>query len=283
MIDADPANRIGLGARLRAARERSGHTSIQAAEKLHLEPAIIEALEAENFEALGAPVYVRGHLRRYAMLVGESPGELLLIYDSRATNAAAPDLTRIAHTERVGQPAPLARPIVGVIVALTVVAGVWLALRGLPPVTPRAPAQPELPEPPQPELPQPPPRTATEEGLAIAASPAAGSAAAVPALPPDSPAQLADTQESTRLRLRLSAESWIEVYDAADLRLFYDIGDAGRIIDLAGTAPLRVVLGKVDAVTVEVDGTGRTIPAETRRGDSARFLVDRSGRLTRLR
>jgi cytoskeleton protein RodZ len=57
---------VGIGARLRAARERRGLTVLQAAEKLHLDARVLEGLEVGNFEPLGAAVYVRGHLRRYA-------------------------------------------------------------------------------------------------------------------------------------------------------------------------------------------------------------------------
>ena len=65
----------GIGARLRAAREQCGLTVLQAAERLHVDARILEALEAQDFAALGASVYVRGHLRRYAEAVGESAAE----------------------------------------------------------------------------------------------------------------------------------------------------------------------------------------------------------------
>ena len=59
-----------------------------AAEKLHLDPKVIEALEADRFAELGASVYVRGHLRRYADFVGEPGAELVNAY-TRARSAAA--------------------------------------------------------------------------------------------------------------------------------------------------------------------------------------------------
>ena len=80
---------VGIGARLRAARERKGQTILQAAEKLHVDARVLEALEAENFEPLGADVYVRGHLRHYAELVGESPAQLQeLLHQTRARRRA---------------------------------------------------------------------------------------------------------------------------------------------------------------------------------------------------
>ena len=90
---------VGIGARLRAARERKGLTVLQAAEKLHVDAKVLESLEAEDFAPLGADVYVRGHLRRYAELVGESAGELQDLYAS-AGLAVHPDLTRIPRVER---------------------------------------------------------------------------------------------------------------------------------------------------------------------------------------
>ena len=43
-----------IGERLRAGRERAGLSVAAAAEKLHLDPKVIEALEADRFAELGA-------------------------------------------------------------------------------------------------------------------------------------------------------------------------------------------------------------------------------------
>ncbi len=84
----------GVGARLRSARERRRMTILQAAERLHVDPDILEALEADNFAALGAPVYLKGHLRHYAELVGESPEALQSLIASGPAPLPPPDLTR---------------------------------------------------------------------------------------------------------------------------------------------------------------------------------------------
>ena len=60
-----------IGRQLREARERMGLGVAQAAERLHVDENVIDALESGDFETLGPPVYVRGHLRHYAELVGE--------------------------------------------------------------------------------------------------------------------------------------------------------------------------------------------------------------------
>jgi cytoskeleton protein RodZ len=118
--------RAGIGTRLRAAREKKSLTILQAAEKMHVDARILESLEAEDFAALGAPVYARGHLRHYAELVGESPTELQQIYaDSTKAAPAQPDLTRIARAEPVSDSGKLVGPAVIGLAAVGVIGVVW--------------------------------------------------------------------------------------------------------------------------------------------------------------
>jgi len=65
------------GKRLRVAREAKGMDVAQAAEQLHLSRAMINALEAEDYERLPARVFVRGYYKNYARLV-EVPEEIIL-------------------------------------------------------------------------------------------------------------------------------------------------------------------------------------------------------------
>jgi len=95
--------RAGIGSRLRAAREKKSLTILQAAEKMHVDARILESLEAEDFVALGAPVYARGHLRHYAELVGESPTELQQLYadSTRAVGNASSGHFRMDQFSRL--------------------------------------------------------------------------------------------------------------------------------------------------------------------------------------
>jgi hypothetical protein len=122
----DAPEGLRLGARLQSGRERAGLTVIQAAERLHVDPHVIEALEGERFEELGASVYVRGHLRHYAELVGEPVGELQELYAASAHAARQPDLTRVPKRE---DPAAASRvlliPAVLVVAAVAVIGTAW--------------------------------------------------------------------------------------------------------------------------------------------------------------
>src|SRR6202521_60582 len=128
-----PAQNSDPGTRLAAAREHAGMTLAEAAERLRLDVATLQALEAGRFQTLGAAVFVRGHLRHYAELVGLPLDEIDAAYAaSSAKLAPQPDLQRTttlpgnAASRRVSLPPPAA--LIGAIV-LVVVALVWWAMR----------------------------------------------------------------------------------------------------------------------------------------------------------
>lgn len=275
-------------------------TLLQAAEKLHVDPKVLESLEAERFEALGAPVYVRGHLKRYADLVGEQSAQLLETYAS-ITKPSLPDLTQLPKAQRGTDPRKLVLPALVVLIAFALVGSVWWVLQNLdtsafgtpaaPPVVNRAPeGQPRLltDEPVVLSGGQTPPAPAsvpsagsigTAEGAvsgpASSAAPAtAESRSAVPAQ--GVPGQRMD------VRLEFSADSWVEVYDAAGERLFFGTGSAESSRTLTGTPPLRVVLGNAPGVSLDVNGKPADVPANLVRNHVAQFLIDRSGRIVRV-
>jgi cytoskeleton protein RodZ len=114
----------GIGARLRAGREKLGLTVLQVAERIHTDPKIVEAIEAENFAALGAPVYARGHIGHYAELVGESGSELNQLY-SNVSKVAPPDLTRIVKAPAGTNSNKLVAPALLVIAVFAVAGAIW--------------------------------------------------------------------------------------------------------------------------------------------------------------
>jgi len=138
-FQAAPAD--GVGARLQSARERLGLTLVQAAERMRLEPQSVAAMEADHFELLGASVYARGHLRRYAELLGENTAELEQLYARRPDAMRAPEMTRMTlqHPLLAAQRAPHKLglwPLV-LIAALLVAAGLaWWAFSTPSTVTP---------------------------------------------------------------------------------------------------------------------------------------------------
>jgi len=278
-----------IGERLRAGRERAGLSMAAAAEKLHLDIKVIEALEADRFAELGASVYVRGHLRRYADFVGEPGQELVNAYSSMTeSRPPPPDLTQIPHAEHRADPRRLVTPLVGLGCALVLAVAIWWVLAGPRAATPVSAGPTTSNEAASATAPA---STPPVQVASAAPTPAPESRPAAPAPAPaaNTPPRDATTEANpaparpTRLRLELASESWVEVYDSRGARLFYDVASAGSVQSIEGRPPLRVVLGNAAAVTVQVDGQSRDIPSGALDGEGARFTVTRSGNLSRAR
>lgn len=118
----------GIGERLRQARVRAGITPAEAGAKLKMPTHVIEALEREDWTKIGAPVFVRGHLRSYSKLLG-------LPADAIAANVAVPaakaaDLVPRTYTPRMQRVAEqTGRRLVYVLITATIAVPVWLATR----------------------------------------------------------------------------------------------------------------------------------------------------------
>jgi len=270
----------GIGARLRSARERSRLTILQAAEKLHVDPDVLEALEADDFAALGAPVYVKGHLRHYAELVGESPEALFDLY-SHGARLPAPDLTRIpkAAPDDSGR---LVAPAVMAVIGFVVVGFVWWG-RSLPhrqwltgasrpvPLTVSAasPVSEERSAPATPVAPVQPPVRLALDNDASAAEPS----------PPSNTKPAATATGDIDATLTYSADSWTEVYDATGRRLLYGMSTGPATRRLQGAPPLNVILGDASKVTLAVDGRAESLSHFVRPDHTARFLIAADGQL----
>ena len=68
------------GPRLRAERERRGLSAQKAADELHLDGWVIDALEADEYARVGPSVYAKGHLKRYAELLGLPAAEIVVVH-----------------------------------------------------------------------------------------------------------------------------------------------------------------------------------------------------------
>lgn len=118
----------GIGEKLRQARVRAGLTPVEAGQKLKTPTHVVEALEREDWARIGAPVFVRGHLRSYARLLG-LPDEAVSASVAVPTPQAA-DLVPRTYTpwaQRVFE--QTWRRLVYVAVTATIAVPIWLATR----------------------------------------------------------------------------------------------------------------------------------------------------------
>lgn len=276
-----------IGPRLKAERERRGLSAQKAADELHLDGWVIDALEAEDYERVGPSVYAKGHLKRYAALLGLPAAEIMAGYDSRSQAARTPPAPPANVRLRTDTPAVSNLPwpqIVGSLAILLLVVGVlwWKPWhhRGAAPVA-AAPAAIA----PSAALKN---RAVESAGSVTAAAlPSAGAPAstvvAAPAGAQAAPAEGDAVAGAGRARMRLSfsADSWVDIHDALGRRTFAGKGRANTVRTVAGPAPMRVYLGFASGVQLEVNNHAVVIGPQFLAGDVARFEAGADGVLRR--
>ncbi|HWP94504.1 MAG TPA: RodZ domain-containing protein [Gammaproteobacteria bacterium] len=300
---SDPQTPTSPGARLRAERERLNLDIGHVAAELHVSASVIAALESDDYATLGAPIFVRGHLRNYARLLKLPVEELIETYERQST-LRPPEL--VVHRSDGPAVAPRTNPTAlawasaGIIAVMLVLFGVWLYNQPFFPrareesdqvaqtetvvVAPAAsqgllPAE-ALDQPATPSLPAATPLASTSPASATSSPATAGGTAAAPksaGAGTETPAESPAPDGRVAVVMRFSGESWVEVYDADGKPLFYNLGQTGETHALEGRAPLRFFLGNAPAVNVIVDGHRFDPAPYTRRDNTARFSVEESG------
>lgn len=286
------------GARLRREREGHGMSQQQAAEALNLDPVILAYLEANEFASLGAPVFVKGHLRRYATLLGLNDEELLLAYERSKQHLGEPTLVPKSRLEMAPVRGKPRWPWVVGGAALFLVASALIAYvseNGWPWVNDPAEETTDagsVPIAAGGESPGAPTGAAASSNAPLAATTNEATAAASGTAPETSttpaPAS-ADPAGATPavtpppgqvvLQLRFTADSWVEVFDGSGKAVLYDLGKSGSERTITAQAPVSVTLGDARGVGIVVNG--RTLPSPPRAAGEtlARFSVGADGRL----
>lgn len=267
-----PASSSGVGEQLREAREREGFSIADVAGRLRMQVRVVEALEAENWERLGAPVFVRGQLRSYLRLLKQPESLADSVPD--ATLVHAPALTPRTYTPPMQRMLDkvMARAVYVVITGLIVVP-VWVATRthvgSVEDVTASLGLANEVEPAPAPARPAGP--TALTASLA--------------GLPKRAPVAVADdaagSNDVADLVLRFNGDSWMQISRRDGAQLEQALVRAGeeRRFDVADVG--RVVLGNADAVDVLRDGRVQDL-SDFQRASVARFAVSSDGVLAPL-
>ena len=288
--DKDDVETTGLmaGERLAAARKDQDISIRDIAKELHLDEVKVQALEQNQFDVLGAPVFAKGHLRKYAEMVGVSEDDVLTDYYQLNRSAGAPPV--------VGAPRKGAREIdlsPWIVPAVIVVAVLgllfWWLQSGSPmPGSGNAPGEPNdtLETPVEVPVDVSDPGQTPDESADASSEAVDQEALAEPEPEPQSSVQETEDGPETvaspapavsatalALTLEFSGDCWTEITDAAGERLFFDLGREGRIVEVSGEPPLRLLLGASSNVSLTVNGESYVVPASALRGDTARFTL----------
>jgi cytoskeleton protein RodZ len=309
---SDPAPTSG--ARLKAAREQRGLSVEKAADEMHVDTWVIDALEAGDYARVGPMVYAKGHLKRYAELLGLPVDEIMSDLEPASPAGGARERRRFPRPAR--EPSQSVAPvqaIAAVAAALALIGIVWWQPwdrreRATGSTSPAGPAD-VVPAPesaaeadadnevtaPSAESDMPP----APASMASRAPVATSIPAALPAAPPtvlpamaSAPSGAAGAAGSVtdgkvprparaRLRLSFTSDSWVDVRDATGKSAFAGNGAANTVKTIAGAAPLHVYLRSASGVQLEINGRAVAIGPQFFSGDVARFEAGADGVLRR--
>jgi cytoskeleton protein RodZ len=262
------------GERLAAARRELQIPITDIAKELHLDEYKVRALESNDFDIIGAPVFAKGHLRKYAQLVKVDEADVMADYYRLTRSSAAQPL--LMARPRPRQVMALGPWIAVIVVILIAAVAYWWFVERQPAV--EAPAIGQISPLPQQEA------AIIDEGE-IEADDALTDAvteevvAMPPPLPDPAPATTPapiDDSTDTRMSLSFQGDCWTEITDASGRRLFFGLGKAGRTVNLSGEAPFNVLFGDAANVSIEINGTPFEVPAADRRGRTARLTISGS-------
>lgn len=260
---------VGCGEQLRKAREAAGFSLEQVASQLRMPSQVVAALESEQWDRLGAPVFVRGQLRSYARLLKVDLGGLLA--QARIAAVEPPALVSHTHTPRIRRVAEsLGRRAVYVVITAVLAVPVWYVISGNSNSTPPSTAS----------LDEVPPAAAGAAPVVAAA----GNAEARPAPADDGP-YMASMAPVTRpavappvqaLTLTFKGDSWVEISAPDGSTVEKAVIKSGESRSFMPGQVGRMVLGnsaevEVKQASAEVDLT------PYKRGNVARFTVSSDG------
>jgi cytoskeleton protein RodZ len=255
--------------RLAAAREARGLSPAQVAQQMRITAEAVQAMEEGRYADLGPSVFARGHLRKYAALLGVPAEDVLADYEASPSHVAESTLIppASAHTPVRGGDRPAATRAAAVVAALAVLAaaagaGWWFWQARVDPVPGATVASDVADGPP---------------GGPAAIEEASPEGVAGPAAAADGAADAATGPVAGGLSLAFSGPCWTEVYDADGQRLAFQLAEAGSTLAFDGPGPWRVVLGNADSVRLTLDGAALEIPATMKVRDAALVTIAGDG------
>jgi cytoskeleton protein RodZ len=292
-----------IGVQLTRLRGLRGLSTAAVATALRCDPKIIDALENERWAELGAPVFSRGHLRRYAEFLGVPADPLLEQWNAeQGASTVLPDLSRVPQAPRPLDTQRWGRRLAMLAGAFVIALAAWWILQGAemrPAATPAvtmAAAEASVTTPsaqtPSTETPSVPvvPEVSAVPDLSAPADIAADLTA--PNAPvPDTAAPVVATPavaapsvpgDGVAVVFTASEPCWAEVVDATGARRLYAMLQPGQRVSVQGAPPLRVLLGRGDATALEISGSAAVIPADAVRNSVARFEIAASGAMRAL-
>lgn len=253
---------------LREARESKQLDQVSVSSSLHLSQEIIAAIENDDYGQITSHIYTRGYLRSYAKLVDVDEDSLISLFNESLEHHNEPEIIpQVSQKNQVSsndKPVKLFTYLISFVLMMLLL--VWWQSKYI--INDDQSAISDVTE-------------ATNEDRDGTVSPAFDYQYTI-VHHPDTPesadiSQVENTVDTTLqtntaaetiirennppisgltgdLKLIISEESWVEVYNVNDRRLYQKLAQPGSIVNVTGLTPLSVLIGNAEGVRVEFNG-----------------------------
>jgi cytoskeleton protein RodZ len=281
---------------LRLHREKLNLSTQEIAKRIHLDIKIIEAIENDSSEGMPSAIYVRGYLRSYAKTVGADADKVIELYNADSPPPMPEILPEVKPPTQVSSnDKPVKAFTYLITLGLVLLLLIWYqsnfvvdtnvkqvntktSINGVD-ITYAVIHHPDSWQTPVIELEEetkatdiaePPKQDGLlelemfndEQIIEISSSEATNNGSSL-----SSSGQGPDT-----INITLTSDSWIEIYDSNDNRMFHDLAQAGKQYNIKGTAPFNVLLGFSAGVKLEFNGKPFNVEPHSKNG-VARFTL----------
>ena len=256
-------NELSCGNLLFSRRQAKDLTIKDAARELRIDSLIIKKLENDEFESIGAPVFVKGYLRQYAEILGLAIDEVINLYEKDNPDQSYQPIVNEAE-EQIRKYVLTPKLMVIAILAILIILLGWAIFSNLPqnsPLPARQDNQITIIE----------PNLVIEEVVEEEVTELTNETDELEVIEPN---LLIEKVAEVRLKVNYNGACWTEIYDAYGNTLFYDLGNNDQDVIVSGVAPLDVLFGAIDQVNnVVVDDQDFIMPMTARRGSVLRFEI----------
>tara|TARA_R110002072_G_scaffold39236_1_gene112833 strand:+ start:3932 stop:4849 length:918 start_codon:yes stop_codon:yes gene_type:complete len=267
------------GLLLRTQREKQGLSAQEIAKRTHLDIKIVESIEQDSDEGMPAATYVRGYLRSYAKIVGVDPDHIITLYNSDSPQPPPEILPEVKQPSQVSSSDKPVKAFTYLItLGLVLLLLIWYqsnfvvdtsvinepenynsqtSINGVDitydivkhPNSWQSPKNIPAPELVSPEL------ADHNDALELQSDNGEQTLGILPieGIDSETPPSATGSGPDT-IDLEVKRDSWIEIKDANDQKLFHDLALGGEKHSIHGTAPFNVLFGFSPGVTMKFNG-----------------------------
>ena len=266
---------ISCGEMLANKRSEKELSINQVAREIKIEPHVIEMIENNDFESIGAPVFVKGYLRQYSELVGLDPDLIIEKYSAINSIEDSPPIVNDSVdqiSKYVLTPKIILIAIFVILISFGVLATVFGIFGNNETVVIKMETEAESQESLLPSVTAPQidlSETQIDETFEMETE-----AESQESLLISTSNEFFTAENLMNLTISFSDLCWTEIFDANGERLFFGLGDQDREVNIDGVPPFDVMLGAADnLLEIKLEGREYNVVDSIRRGEVLRFKV----------